>query len=705
MPDIWTDIVLENTARGAPVMVNPNAFSKDWLDSNRRLKEAIITAIVAEKLIPSEQARLNELLKKARNETEKEAREYQIWYVEMHLRRAAELARARLDHFESIQSKRDVDRENGFCAEDKVYWFRYYAWGYDPRARSPLSVVPFELFPKQIELVRWLDDLVFEQRTSGLIEKSRDEGATETIVRWGIHNWRYKEGFSMLLSSRTEDEVDTKKKQGTLFERMRFQIRLLPQWMLPENFNVEKDMLADKLIANPDKDNALVGQAPVENMGRGDRVTCAMFDEFAFWRFAGYPQMRSMSQTTDSIIMPSSVAGKLNQYADLAFDGVTAKFEMDWRDNPTKDRRWYNALGYGYISPKMDATTIAQEVDRNYEAAQPGKVWTFDESYLFITMSEFLRAFKQYAEMFKGGIIPEDWRVTRTHDFGKSDDHEWAYLLGAQPREIYPLHDTHFIFIARNLEPLGLSIEEGVALWRRWEMEYGIRGSKGDWRNKPAGSWHSHEQKDLRKVLRDKYGETWIPWNTDYITGISTIEDWFTVIDKDKPNPFRPQLMGRTQLVFVAPDGEYNLAFNDRLKKWFVTISQSEAGFFTLRRQLSAYHYPRSEMGKARKDMRPEKTFDDIVDTLRGYAVNWNRKPEGLTDSEIIEANMPAGLKMAELAAHSPHEKGLTDMQQIVRTLMEQEIRERLKMPVKQPGWMRDAEGFPDSDNDLRGGW
>lgn len=704
MLDTWTDIVLESAAKGVETTINPSAFSRDWFNNQRKLKEALYTAVAAETLIPSEQARLNELLKKARNDTEKDAREYQIWYVEMHLTRAAELARNRIEHFESIRNKKDVDQENEFCAQDKAYWFRYYAWGYDPRARSPLSIVPFELFPKQAELVRWLDDIVFERRTSGLIEKSRDEGATEAIVRWGIHNWRYREGFDMLLSSRTEDEVDTKKKQGTLFERARFQIRLLPQWMLPERFDVERDMLADKLIANPANGNALVGQAPVENMGRGDRVTVAMFDEFAFWRFAGYPQMRSMSQTTDSIIMPSSVAGKLNQYADLAFDGVTEKFEMDWRDNPTKDKRWYNALPYGYISPKMDATTIAQEVDRNYEAAQPGKVWNFDESYLFITMSEFMRPFKQLEDSFAKGIIPKDWRVTRTHDFGKSDDHEWAYLLGAQPREIYPLHDTHFIFIARDLEPLGLSIEQGVAQWREWEIEYGIRDKNSNWVNKPAASWHSHEQKDLRKVLLNKYGETWIPWNTDYVQGLSTIEDWFTVIDKERPNPFRPQLMGRTKIVFVAPDGEYNLAFHDRLKKWFVTMSQSEKGFYTLRRQLSAYHYPRTELGKARKDMRPEKTFDDIVDTLRGYAVNYNRRPDGLTEAEFIEANMPQGLKMSELLAHSPHQKGLTDMQQIARTLMEQEIREKLRKPHNLPDWIEDAETVR-PDKDLASGW
>jgi hypothetical protein len=697
--------VVDHTAQGLPVVITSTAFSPEWLqeDRSRKLREALYTAAVSEKLIPSEVDRLDKLLEKARNPTEKEAREYQIEYVRRHLTRASRLAQDRLDHLSSITTQSAADDENEFCKNDKVYWFKYYGWGYDPRARSPLSIVPFELFPKQVELIEWLDNIVFEQRTSGAIEKARDEGATETIVRWGIHNWNYREGFDMLLSSRTEDEVDTKKKQGTLFERSRFQIRLLPPWMLPRTFDVEKDMLADKLIANPQNGNALVGQAPVENMGRGDRVTCAMFDEFAFWRFAGYPQFRSMSQTTDSIIMPSSVAGKLNQYADITHDGVTPKFEMDWRDNPTKDKRWYNALPYGYISPKMDSTTIAQEVDRNYEASQPGKVWTFEEPYLFITYDEFLKPFKLHAKAFTEGIIPVDWRVTETEDFGKSEDHEWAVLIGAQPREIYPLHDTHFIFLAQNYEPTGIAIEEAVRKRRELEIELGIRGKGREFRNKPKARWHSHEQANLRKVLLQKYGETWIPWDTSYERGIATIEDWFTVIDKDKPNPFRSSLMGRTRIVFVAPNDEYQMAYNDRLKQWFVTISQSERGFYTLRRQLSAYHYPRSELGKARKDMKPEKTFDDVIDCLRGYAVNWNRRPEELTYDETVEANMPEAYKMENMLAKHPDRKGLTDMQQLARRLMEQEIREKLKMPHQLPDWLQDAERREDSE--LTDGW
>lgn len=654
--------------------------SSDWLDKHHQLKQALLTASEASKWIVPEQDRIRELLKEAKSDVEIAAREYQIWYVEQYLTRAESVAQDRLDYFANI---RDLDAEKKKVRSNISHWFKYYAWGYDPRARTPLSTVPFVLFPKQQEYIEWLNDKVFHRRTSGLVEKSRDEGATETTVRWGLYHWLFSEGFSMLLSTRKEDEVDSKKNQNTLFERIRFQIRLLPEWQYPKGFDVERSMLATMKLANPANGNTLLGEAPVENMGRGGRVTVAMLDEFAFWAFGGYPQYRSLSQTTDSIIMPSSVAGKLNQYADLAFDGITAKFVMDWRDNPFKDKRWYDSLGFGYLSPKMSKTTVAQEVDRNYDAAQPGKVWSCPEELVFITQSEFLEAFPdhQYAFFESGKFkIPTDWRVIRTSDYGQSEGHDWSYMVGAQPRANYPWNDTHFIFIARNLEPTGLRTEQAVKIWRDYEHGLGLRKITGEWLHQPFASFCSHEQDELRKVLMGTYGESWGPWRTDYEMGIETIQDWWTPIENDTPNPFRPSLFGRCRFVFVAPDGEYQLAFNDRLEQYFVTSSVSEEGFLTCRKQISAYHYPESELGKAVKAMRPVKEFDDVVDALRGYSASWNMAPVSLTVDERVEMALPIALRTESIEQMPEIDRsGVL----AARLLREKDVRRELEAPVR----------------------
>ncbi len=656
-----------------------------WLDraENYQLRTALFTAADAVNLLPAEIERIEDLRHDAKNDIEREARDYQMEYVTHHLTRASEIAKSRLQYFTSLRTDADCQRElQGLSCHD---WFEKYAFGFDPRARSPLSRVPFRLFPRQADLVDWTTDLVFRRRTSGLIEKARDEGATELLVRWCLFNWLFKDGFSALLSTRKEDEIDSKKDAKTLFERVRYQIRLLPDWMIPSGFNRQTDMNADKKIVAPEG-NALLGEAPIPNMGRGGRVTCAMLDEFAFWPFGGYPQLRSLSQTTDSLLIPSSVAGRLNQYSDLAHDGHTAKFVMDWRDNPWKDQRWYNSLPFGYVTGVMSRTTIAQEIDRDYDASQPGKVWQVPEAYVFITRGELLRyydeqnlghRFRDASGRFK---IPDDWRVVETHDYGKSEGHEWGFVLGAQPRASYPLADTHFIFVARNLEPTGLPTQQAVSQWRRFETELGLRSESGALTHAPAARWHSHEQDELRKVLLQNYGENWRAWDTSYVRGIETVENWLTLIDRTEPNPFRPNLYGRTLIVFVAPDGEYEAAYDENNGNHFLTNSKSEDGFLTARKQLAAYHYPPSELGKAKKDQRPRKEFDDIVDCIRGYAVNWNREAEALTDHEVIESRLPEALK-----AHNMQRAGEIAVpmgRQLARIERERELRRELGLPM-----------------------
>ncbi len=144
-----------------------------WLDDpkNDQLKNALTIASQASKWIESEQGRLHELLAEAKTDTEREAREYQIWYVAKYLNRAQDIAVERLRYFRELK---DFKVEQVKIKGDTAHWFKYYAWGYDPRARTPLSVVPFELFPKQQEFVEWINNLVFYRRASGIIEKSRD---------------------------------------------------------------------------------------------------------------------------------------------------------------------------------------------------------------------------------------------------------------------------------------------------------------------------------------------------------------------------------------------------------------------------------------------------------------------------------------------------------------------------------------------------
>ena len=635
----------------------PKMTNRERIKLGDTLLNALEAASLSYKMIPSAQAELIELRDLEPDPVKRRGRDYQIWLVAQQLNRASELAAKRFDYLTNIKTSVQVDAELAKCKADKAHWFEYYAWGFDPRPDSPLNTIPFSLFEFQERFVDWLDYIVFKTRQSGVVPKSRDMGATEAALRWSVHNWLFKESFEVLLLSRTEDEVDSKNDVNTLFEKVRFQLRLLPVWMIPEKFNLDRDM-PYMLIKNPANASTFHGRAPTENVGRQGRATCVFYDESAFAGNGGYKQHTSLSQTTKSIIDISSVGGRQNKFADLMLDGRTPQFVMDWREHPWKSEDWYNALPTGVFGSAMTTQQIAQEVDRDLDASQPGKVWKFREEYLFLTWKEVAEAFAGFGfrDRFfdsRGNYqIPRDWNWSRFHDYGQTPGHEWGYAVAARPTQFYPLNDTVFVFLALELKPTGLTTEQAVRLWKDYEQDLGLRDDLYRFYREPIDSLHSHEQKSLRETLITEYGENWQAWTTDYISGIEQMQSWMNVIEDNRPNPFRSDLFGRTKIVFVAPDDEYQLAFDQRNGAYFVTNSKTELGYLTARKQLSAYHYPEEERGKDVKKMRPAKQFDDIIDPLRALAVHWGVPSKERTHGEEVETRLASDLKQMEVARH-----------------------------------------------------
>src|ERR1044072_9410456 len=529
----------------------------------------------ARNLIESEQAKIEPLIEAAENDIERAAREYQKDLVAWQLTRAAEIAEERIRDFEDLA---DFDAENAKCADDTPHWFQYYAWTVDPRCPS-LAVMPLELFEFQERYVAWLDLITFERQSCGVVEKTRTMGATETVLRWMLKQWRYRPNFYGMPLSANEDLVDSKKDPGTLFEKLRFQLRLLPPWMLPKGFNLERDMPFMQL-SNLENGSILQGDAPTANVGRQRRLTFILKDESAMWPNGGFQQHTSLSRSSNTIVDVSSVRGKFNKFADLAHDGKTPKFQMDWREHPWLDERWFASLPFGYIGPAMTEEEIAQEIDRNYEASQPGRVLkNVREEYCFITWDELIEAFRPHsvygrnlADQFltpDGRYkIPEVWNWGRISDYGESaktenDTHIWAYSLMARPPETWPLHDSLFFFYCLPVEPIGATELQAFDCYSQWEREVRVRGDR-DFTRRPEVNDMSHEAKDPKEVLLNKCGDNWNLPDLDFDKGRRKLVFHFELTDKHVPNPIRPVLMGRCRIYFVALPGEYSLARTER---------------------------------------------------------------------------------------------------------------------------------------------
>lgn len=683
------------------------ASSADGTVHGEFLLLALEAARDARGLIGEAQSPLVAARDRAQTDLERRAKQYQIDLVEWQLTRAADIAEARLEHLSKIKTPQDVEAELALCAdgvEGTIHWFNYYAWGYDPREDSPLKVMPFGVYADSLgrefgfqeRYLRWLESLTFDERTSGLVEKARDMGATVGAVDWVVKQWRFRDGFSAMLQSANEDLVDSKRDPDTLFEKARFQIRLLPAWMLPAGFNLDRDMPYMN-IANGQNGAVISGAAPTANTGRQRRRSFVLCDEFAAWPFGGFPQHTALSQTTKTMLLLSSVQGKFNKFAEVRFSGHAKVFEMDWRDHPWKDDRWYDALPFGHLGTPMSAETIAQEVDRNYEASQPGKVFKqWREEYVLITWRELVAYYDQFGLGHKfldpatGHYrVPDDCTWGRMQDYGQTEGHPWIVTHMFRPAESYPLHDSVFVFSMHRVVPTGASPAEGRAQYRKVEEDFGLVGQAGRYLTEPDLSGMSHEAEELRDTLFEQFGDYWNSWDTDYNLGIPQTQQWLDLVERQAPNPIRPELLGRGRIYCVAPDDEYEFVFDKKHMRFFVTPSKTERGFKLFREEMPSYHYPPEEMGKPVAKMRPKKIKDDCIDTVRAFATRWGPTVRGMSKEERRRSKLPAGLSDREVHARRGTPQYVESVMAQRHALSQIEQRERAEEEEENKRWAR----------------
>lgn len=276
---------------------------------------------------------------------------------------------ARVDHLEeelSIEEAAgDVEVEESPYANDPLRFINECCYTSDPRKieTGDSTRLPFTLFPKQSEFIRWVQNRL-KNREDGLVEKSRDSGLSWLICAFFVWAWLFRPGFAAGLGSRKEQLVDQKGDPKSLFWKIRFIIEHLPLEMLPAGYN-EREHDNYMRLVNPANGATITGEAG-DNMGRGGRFTMYFGDEWAFVPRAHLPK-RAISQATNCFIRGSTPNGMGNDFAETRFSGKIPVFTFHWRDDPRKDEAWYEAQ-----KAKHDEVTVAQEIDIDYSASVEG---------------------------------------------------------------------------------------------------------------------------------------------------------------------------------------------------------------------------------------------------------------------------------------------------------------------------------------------
>lgn len=235
-------------------------------------------------------------------------------------------------------------------------------WGctFDPRnpERGLPSLVPFILFPKQIEWVEWFIDH-WKSGKGGLTEKSRDAGVSWLTIATASTICMFNEGIVGGFGSRKEEYVDKIGSPHSLFDKARTFLRYIPkefcgEWEAPHMRVLFKNT-----------GSSLTGESG-DGIGRGARTSFYFCDEAAFLERPHLVEA-SLSQTTNCRMDVSTPNGANNPFAEKRRSGKVDVFTFHWRDDPRKGEEWY-----AKEKARLDPITLAQEVDINYSASVEG---------------------------------------------------------------------------------------------------------------------------------------------------------------------------------------------------------------------------------------------------------------------------------------------------------------------------------------------
>jgi len=292
------------------------------------------------------------------------------------------------------------------CMAYPPIFFNSALWTYNPKNKPGLRNIPFVLRPAQHDAVIAISDSI-NYGNDLLIDKSRDEGATEIITKTFLLFWLLQPECALLVGSRKEEYVDHSvvvRSDWTiagdhkcLFHKFMYGMATLPPWMRP---NFEKTHMQCR---NADNGSMFDGEATNENFGAGDRRTAILLDEFGRVDHKLAQNIReSVADVSDCVLYNSThFYGRGHPFARLRFSGKCGVVVLPWYKNPEKTHGLYK-------SPDLDEVEI---YDEKYYSTLLGvagnarfKLSTLERNLLTHPHSEQFKDFKFIADG------KENWR-------------------------------------------------------------------------------------------------------------------------------------------------------------------------------------------------------------------------------------------------------------------------------------------------------
>jgi phage terminase large subunit len=281
-------------------------------------------------------------------------------------------------------------KENEACSKDFAYFINHWCYTSDPRL-PPFglpSMLPFILWPKQEEFLRWVDD-AYKIGRSWLAEKSRGWGITWLLSAYYVWHWVFHNGFIGGFGSRDKDAVDKIGDPDTIFAKVRFIIYNLPDAMLPESYrgkSVQSQSTHDSYlrIVNHEMRTVIRGEGG-DNIGAGGRASIYVVDESALVQ---HPEMidDALSYTTNCRGDVSTVRG-MNHFGEKRHSNRVRVYTSWFYQDPSKYKDWR--------SGKRPSREECPFLDHEYK----------DKGDLVVAQELLI----DYSRSVEDSFIPADW--------------------------------------------------------------------------------------------------------------------------------------------------------------------------------------------------------------------------------------------------------------------------------------------------------
>jgi hypothetical protein len=247
-------------------------------------------------------------------------------------------------------------------------------WTFQPkREQSLYKHIPFNTWEIQEECI---DRLIRSIRYGGdlLIDKSREMGATWIVLGAFFAEWLLMPDSTFLVISRKEEYVWKRGNPDTLYWKLEYLLKNLPNWITP------KVDLSERHLLNMNNGSVIDGESTNSDVGAGGRRQAIMCDEFARVNAADALWIAdTLSDTTPARIFNSTPTSRGHPFGQIRFGGRVEVFTLGWWRHPWKVRGLYE-------SPEIDRITIR---DIKYYQEKYGELFDGIEQDVPFTYSRF----------------------------------------------------------------------------------------------------------------------------------------------------------------------------------------------------------------------------------------------------------------------------------------------------------------------------